>query len=90
MTSLLQSQTFRARADPLAGTDFARRVVIILRQVLVEVTLGTGQIFLRDGSEHTQSGYRIPGPGKCASHSICISANSVMPRSLPESFPARV
>jgi hypothetical protein len=32
--SVLQSQPFRARADPLAGTYFARRVVIILRQVL--------------------------------------------------------
>jgi hypothetical protein len=58
--------------------------------MLVEVTLGIAQIFLRNGSEHTQSGYRIPGPGGCASHSICISADSVMPGSLPESFPAQV
>ncbi|MGO9585712.1 MAG: hypothetical protein ACLP2Y_05915, partial [Limisphaerales bacterium] len=43
---------FRARADPLAGTDFARRVVIILRQVLVEITLGIAQIFLRNGGKH--------------------------------------
>jgi hypothetical protein len=32
-----QSQPFRARADPLAGTDFTGGVVIVLRQMLVEI-----------------------------------------------------
>ena len=41
-----------ARTDPLAGTNFARRVVIILRQVLVEIILGIAKIFLRNGSKH--------------------------------------
>ena len=49
---LLQSQAFRARADPLAGADFARRVVIVLRQMLVEVALGIRQIFMGNRSKH--------------------------------------
>src|SRR5208283_1909013 len=50
---------FRARADPLAGADFTRRVVIILRQVFVKVTLGIAQIFLRNGSKHKASFYPL-------------------------------
>ena len=56
---VFQSQPFRARADPLAGTDFTGGVVIVLRQMLVEVTLGIGQIFMRDGSEHKTRYYRF-------------------------------
>jgi hypothetical protein len=109
-----QSQPFRARADPLARTDFARRVVIILRQVLVEVTLCIAQIFLRHGRKHKALFYLLfkrlclfskqslissfialrfypqANLQRCARHAIGISANSVMPGTLPESFPAPV
>jgi hypothetical protein len=37
---------FRTRADPLAGTDFTGGVVIVLRQMLVKITLGLGQMFM--------------------------------------------
>jgi hypothetical protein len=50
-----QSQPFRARADPLAGTDFPGSIVIILRQVFVEVTLGVTQVFLRHDRKHKAS-----------------------------------
>ena len=50
---LLQSQPLCARADPLAGPDFAGGVVIVLGQVLDKVTFGTGQTLMRDGSKHS-------------------------------------
>lgn len=52
-------QSFRTRADPLAGTDFARRVVIVLDQMLVEILLGIGQVLLRDRSKHTVRDYPV-------------------------------
>src|SRR6266542_3709055 len=48
-----QSQPFRADSDPLTGTNFPGGVIIVLRQVLDEVTLGTSQILMGDGAEHT-------------------------------------
>ena len=63
-------QSFRARAGPLAGTDFARRVIIILREVFIEVTLRTGQILMRDGSKHTVRVYPVSERPKRASHTI--------------------
>jgi len=47
-----QSQPFRTRADPLAGTDFTGGVVIILRQMLVEILFGIRQIFMGNRSKH--------------------------------------
>jgi hypothetical protein len=47
-----KSQPFRARANPLAGADFPGGIVIILRQMLVEILLGIGQIFMGDSGEH--------------------------------------
>ena len=55
----LQTQSLRARADPVAGADFARRVVIVLRQMLVKILLGIRQILLSYGSKHTRARYRI-------------------------------
>jgi hypothetical protein len=49
---VFQPHPFRARADPLAGTDFADGVIIVLGQMLVEITLGIAKIFLRNGSKH--------------------------------------
>ena len=40
------------RADPLAGPDFTGGVVIVLRQMLVEIILGIRQIFMRYGTKH--------------------------------------
>src|SRR6266542_244464 len=48
-----QPQSFCADADPLTGTNFPGGVIIVLRQVLDEVTLGTSQILMGDGAEHT-------------------------------------
>ena len=48
----LQSQSFRARADPLAEPDFTGGVVIILRQMLVEILFGIRQIFMGNRSKH--------------------------------------
>jgi hypothetical protein len=49
---VFQSQPVRASTDPLAGTNFTGGVIIILRQMLVEILLGIRQIFMRYGSEH--------------------------------------
>jgi hypothetical protein len=46
------TQPLRARTDPLAGPDFTGGVVIVLRQMLVEVAFGIRQILLCDGCEH--------------------------------------
>ncbi|HVU27022.1 MAG TPA: hypothetical protein VHG71_04715 [Verrucomicrobiae bacterium] len=54
-----QAQSFRAHADPLAGMDFIGGVVIVLRQVLDEITFRTGQIFMCNGTEHTVSLYQF-------------------------------
>ena len=69
-------QSFRARADPLAGTDFARRVIIILREVFIEVTLGISQILVRDGSKHTVRAYPVSERPKRASHTIFALATA--------------
>src|SRR5687767_14878429 len=53
-----QSQSFRAETDPLAGPDFSSGIVIALRQMLDEVTFGTVQFLMRDGSEHTLRDYQ--------------------------------
>ncbi len=55
----LQLQSFHAHADPLAGTDFACRVVIVLLQMLVEILLGIGQVFLCDSGKHAVRGYPV-------------------------------
>ena len=50
---VLQTEPLGAQTDPLAGANFADRVVIVLAQVLVEIHLGVGQILLRNDGEHT-------------------------------------
>jgi hypothetical protein len=52
-----QTQSFRARADPLAGSDFTGGVIIVLCQMLVEVALGIGQILMGNGCEHKTRHY---------------------------------
>jgi hypothetical protein len=52
-----QAQPFRARADPLAGPDFTGGIIIVLCQMLVEVALGIGQIFMGNGCEHITQHY---------------------------------
>jgi hypothetical protein len=52
-----QAQSFRARADPLAGPDFTGGIIIVLCQMLVEVALGIGQIFMGNGCEHITQHY---------------------------------
>ena len=71
-----QFQSFRARADPLAGTDFCCRVVIILRKVFLEVTFGIGQSLVRNGSKHTVRAYPVSERPKRASHTISALATA--------------
>ena len=68
--SLAEAQPLRTNADPLAGMDFTRRVVIILRQVLDEVTLRTCQFFMGDGAKHTKRRYQRPGRVLRAWHTV--------------------
>jgi hypothetical protein len=49
---VFQFQPFRAHANPLAGANFAGSIVIVLRQMLVEILLGIRQIFMGDSGEH--------------------------------------
>ena len=48
-----QTQPVRAYTNPLTGADFTGGVVIVLRQVLDEVTFGTGQTLMGNGSKHS-------------------------------------
>ena len=58
----LQTQPFRADANPMTtlivGQDFALGVVIVVRQVLVEIRRGGGSILLWNGAEHGWGAYR--------------------------------
>src|SRR5438034_7209153 len=63
--AVIQPQSLRTNADPLAGTDFTRRVVIILRQVFYKVTFGGGQLLMDDGAEHTKRRYQAPRGAWC-------------------------
>ena len=47
-----ERQSFCPNTDPLAGTNLPGGVVIILRQMLVEILLGSRQMFLDFGREH--------------------------------------
>jgi hypothetical protein len=47
-----QFQSFRTRANPLAGPDLPGSVIVILRQMLVEILLGIRQILMRYGRKH--------------------------------------
>jgi len=66
----IESQSFRTNANPLAGTDFTPRVVIILRQMLDELPLRTCQFFMGDGAKHTKRRYQCPGRVLHGSHTI--------------------
>ena len=48
----IQSQSFRADSNPLAGANFPGSVVIVLRQVLDEVNFGGSHVLMGDGGEH--------------------------------------
>ena len=66
----IESQSFRTNANPLAGTDFPGGVVIVLRQVLDEVTLRTCQFLMGDGAKHAKRRYQCPGRVLRGSHTI--------------------
>ena len=53
---IAQPQQLGSQSDPLTGPHFAGRVVVVLREVFIEVTLGSGQVLMRDGREHTTRG----------------------------------
>ena len=52
------------------GLNDSHRVVIILRQMLDEVTLRTCQFFMGDGAKHTKRRYQCPGRVLHGSHTI--------------------
>jgi hypothetical protein len=95
----LQLQPFRTNTNPLAGADFTRRVVIVLRQMLVEILLGIRQIFLRYGSKHTRARYQVfktalrvlrANSGPCPAHVCAGSLCGSTAGSLADARPARM
>src|SRR6266542_4208915 len=73
---LPQSQALRTRPDPLAGTNFTCRIVIVLLQMLVEILLCIGQAFLCNGSKHTVRGYPISAAAWCVLGTMSFHASA--------------